>query len=145
MRREHLMPTDDDILSDDLLLQIEDRLTRPYDKNWWEDACRPDCREDPLCASPYCRETRCSKDEWEAGEWEEDERWDAVDEWLTDVENELENDTDLEHDPDAGATTAEYAVLTLAAVAFAGVLAVVVRSGPVQSLLQGIIERALTP
>ena len=56
-----------------------------------------------------------------------------------------ETDVDLQTDPDAGATTAEYAVLTLAAVAFAGVLAVVVRSGPVQSLLQGIIERALTP
>ncbi|GAA1346994.1 DUF4244 domain-containing protein [Falsarthrobacter nasiphocae] len=48
-------------------------------------------------------------------------------------------------DPDAGATTAEYAILTLAAVAFAGVLAVVVKSGAVQALLQGVIERALNP
>jgi hypothetical protein len=45
---------------------------------------------------------------------------------------------------ECGATTAEYAILTLAAVAFAGVLAVVIKSGPVQSLIQGIIEQALS-
>lgn len=47
-------------------------------------------------------------------------------------------------DPELGATTAEYAILTLAAVAFAGILAVVIKSGPVQQLLQGVIERALS-
>jgi len=42
-----------------------------------------------------------------------------------------------------GMTTAEYAVGTLAAVAFAAVLMVVVKSGAVKSALTGIIETAL--
>ena len=44
---------------------------------------------------------------------------------------------------DAGMSTAEYAVGTLAAVAFAGVLFKVVTSPAVQSALTGIIGRAL--
>ena len=44
---------------------------------------------------------------------------------------------------EAGASTAEYAIVTLAAVALAGVLVAVMRSGAVQSLLQGLIESAL--
>lgn len=44
---------------------------------------------------------------------------------------------------DAGMTTAEYAVGTLAAVAFAGVLLKVLTSPSVQSALQAIINRAL--
>jgi len=44
---------------------------------------------------------------------------------------------------DAGMTTAEYAVGTLAAVAFAGVLLKVLTSPSVQSALSGIIARAL--
>ncbi|MDN5805168.1 MAG: DUF4244 domain-containing protein [Microlunatus sp.] len=44
---------------------------------------------------------------------------------------------------DAGMTTAEYAVGTLAAVAFAAVLMVVVKSGAVKSALTGIIQSAL--
>ena len=44
---------------------------------------------------------------------------------------------------DAGMTTAEYAVGTLAAVAFAGVMLKVLTSAPVQSALTGIIDRAL--
>ena len=44
---------------------------------------------------------------------------------------------------DAGMSTAEYAVGTLAAVAFAGVLLKVLTSAPVQSALTGIIGRAL--
>jgi uncharacterized protein DUF4244 len=43
----------------------------------------------------------------------------------------------------AGMTTAEYAVGTLAAVAFAAVLMVVVKSGPVKSALAGVITSAL--
>ena len=42
-----------------------------------------------------------------------------------------------------GMTTAEYAVGTVAAVAFAGLLLVVVKSGPVKSALSGIIVGAL--
>ena len=44
---------------------------------------------------------------------------------------------------DSGMNTAEYAVGTLAAVAFAGVLLKVVTSSAVQTALTGIIERAL--
>ena len=44
---------------------------------------------------------------------------------------------------DAGMNTAEYAVGTLAAVAFAGVLLKVLTSATVQSALAGVIGRAL--
>lgn len=44
---------------------------------------------------------------------------------------------------EAGMTTAEYAVGTVAAVAFAALLLAVVRSGPVKSALSGIIVGAL--
>ena len=43
----------------------------------------------------------------------------------------------------AGMTTAEYAVGTIAAVAFAAVLMVVVKSGPVKSALASVITSAL--
>lgn len=43
----------------------------------------------------------------------------------------------------AGMTTAEYAVGTLAAVAFAAVLMVVVKSGPVKAVLASVITTAL--
>ena len=42
-----------------------------------------------------------------------------------------------------GMTTAEYAVGTVAAVAFAALLLAIVRSGPVKSALSGIIVSAL--
>jgi len=45
---------------------------------------------------------------------------------------------------DAGMATAEYAIATIAAVGFAGLLVVVLRSGEVQALLLGIIRGALT-
>lgn len=44
---------------------------------------------------------------------------------------------------DAGMNTAEYAVGTVAAVAFAGVLLKVLTSGTVQSALTSVIGRAL--
>ena len=44
---------------------------------------------------------------------------------------------------DAGMNTAEYAVGTLAAVAFAGILLKVLTSGNVQSALTAVIDRAL--
>ena len=44
---------------------------------------------------------------------------------------------------DAGMSTAEYAVATLAAVAFAGVLYKIVTSAKVQAALSQIIEKAL--
>lgn len=45
---------------------------------------------------------------------------------------------------EAGMATAEYAIATLAAAAFAGVLLVVVRSGEVRDLVTGIIRQALS-
>jgi hypothetical protein len=44
---------------------------------------------------------------------------------------------------DAGMSTAEYAVGTLAAVAFAGILLKVVSSGNVQAALTAVIDKAL--
>jgi hypothetical protein len=45
---------------------------------------------------------------------------------------------------DRGTTTAEYAIVTLAAVAFGGLMLTVVRSGEIRSLLAGLIRRALS-
>lgn len=45
---------------------------------------------------------------------------------------------------DAGSVTAEYAVVAMAAVGFAGVLLKVVTSPKVQATLTGLIEKALT-
>lgn len=44
---------------------------------------------------------------------------------------------------DDGAATAEYAIATLAAVGFAGLLVVIMRSDEVRGLLLGIVRRAL--
>ena len=41
---------------------------------------------------------------------------------------------------DTGANTAEYSIVTLAAVAFAGILAAVLSSGTVQGLLEGLLN-----
>jgi Protein of unknown function (DUF4244) len=43
-----------------------------------------------------------------------------------------------------GTATAEYAIATLAACAFAGMLLVILRSGEVRGLLFGIVRRALS-
>ena len=51
---------------------------------------------------------------------------------------------DIRAATDAGMTTAEYAVGTLAACAFAAVLMAVVRSGAVKSALTGLIKAALS-
>jgi hypothetical protein len=45
---------------------------------------------------------------------------------------------------DTGAATAEYAITTMAAVAFAGLLVVVMRSDEVRGILTGLVRRALT-
>lgn len=47
-------------------------------------------------------------------------------------------------DDDRGSATAEYAVVILAAVAFAGVLVAVMRSGEVQSILTELVRGALS-
>ena len=45
---------------------------------------------------------------------------------------------------DTGAATAEYAITTMAAVAFAGLLVVIMRSDEVRGILTDLIRRALT-
>lgn len=45
---------------------------------------------------------------------------------------------------EAGMATAEYAIATLAAVAFAGLLVLILRSGEVRGMLMGLVELALT-
>jgi hypothetical protein len=47
------------------------------------------------------------------------------------------------HGPQAGTTTAEYAIGTLAACAFAALLYKIITSGSVSDLLSGIIHKAL--
>jgi hypothetical protein len=44
-----------------------------------------------------------------------------------------------------GAATAEYAIATMAAVEFAGLLVVIMRSPEVKEILLGLIKTALTP
>ena len=44
-----------------------------------------------------------------------------------------------------GAATAEYAIATMAAVAFAGLLVVIMRSPEVKDILLGLVKTALTP
>jgi Flp pilus assembly pilin Flp len=49
------------------------------------------------------------------------------------------------HRPDDdGAATAEYAIATMAAVAFAGLLVVIMRSDEVRGILTDLVRRALT-
>jgi hypothetical protein len=51
----------------------------------------------------------------------------------------------LTSDPcDRGAATAEYAIATVAAAGFAGLLAVVLKSSPIQNLLTDLISGALS-
>jgi Protein of unknown function (DUF4244) len=45
---------------------------------------------------------------------------------------------------DDGAATAEYAITIMAAVGFAGLLVVILRSGEVQGILTDLVHRALT-
>lgn len=44
---------------------------------------------------------------------------------------------------DSGTTTAEYAIVTMAAVGFAGLLAAILRGGDVRGLLLAFVQRAL--
>lgn len=48
------------------------------------------------------------------------------------------------HDTERGAATAEYAIATVAAAGFAGLLAVVLKSSPIQNLLTDLISGALS-
>ena len=44
---------------------------------------------------------------------------------------------------ETGAATAEYAIVIMAAVGFAGLLVVILRSGEVQAILTELVQRAL--
>lgn len=44
---------------------------------------------------------------------------------------------------DTGATTAEFAIVTMAAVGFAGLLVVILKSDAVRGILEGLVQRAL--
>jgi len=45
---------------------------------------------------------------------------------------------------ETGAATAEYAIATMAAVAFAGLLVIIMRSDEVRGILTDLVRRALT-
>ena len=45
---------------------------------------------------------------------------------------------------DEGAATAEYAITIMAAVGFAGLLVVILKSGEVQAILTGLVRTALS-
>ena len=45
---------------------------------------------------------------------------------------------------DSGATTAEFAIVTMAAVGFAGLLVVILRSDQVRAILEDLVLRALS-
>jgi hypothetical protein len=45
---------------------------------------------------------------------------------------------------DGGAATAEYAITIMAAVGFAGLLVVILKSGEVQAILTGLVRSALS-
>jgi Flp pilus assembly pilin Flp len=45
---------------------------------------------------------------------------------------------------ETGAATAEYAIATMAAVAFAGLLVIIMRSDEVREILTDLVRRALT-
>ncbi len=47
-------------------------------------------------------------------------------------------------DDETGAATAEYVIATMAAVGFAGLLVVILRSEEVRAILTGMVQRALT-
>lgn len=57
------------------------------------------------------------------------------------IEGELVN---ISVDPEAGAATAEYGIVMLAAVGFAGLLVVILKSDEVRQLLMGIVQNALS-
>lgn len=50
----------------------------------------------------------------------------------------------MRDDREAGAATAEYAIVIMAAVGFAGLLVVIMRSEEVRAILTDLIQRALT-
>ena len=52
-------------------------------------------------------------------------------------------DLDAPWEADTGATTAEYAITTLAACGFAALLVVILKSEPIKELVTGVISTAL--
>ncbi|MCL1800145.1 MAG: DUF4244 domain-containing protein [Promicromonosporaceae bacterium] len=57
---------------------------------------------------------------------------------------QLLNENMLAFDPESGLATAEYAVATIAAVGFAGLLIAILKSETVRGTLEGLITSALS-
>lgn len=70
------------------------------------------------------------KSRWATDEWAKSQKWRRL--WRPRIADEQ------------GAATAEYAIVTLAAVAFAGLLVAILRSEEVRGLLLGVVQRALS-
>ncbi|MFL4476327.1 DUF4244 domain-containing protein [Paeniglutamicibacter sp. MACA_103] len=60
-----------------------------------------------------------------------------------DLQDSIEPPSGVLNDEE-GSTTAEFAIVTLAAVAFAGLLVSILSSGDVRGLLMGLIRQALS-
>lgn len=60
-----------------------------------------------------------------------------------DLQDRLEPPAGMLNDEE-GSTTAEFAIVTLAAVAFAGLLVSILSSGEVRGLLMGLVRQALS-
>ena len=61
-----------------------------------------------------------------------------------DVDPYNDHAADPSNDPEAGLATAEYAIATVAAVGFAGLLIAVLKSDTVRGLLENLITSALS-
>ena len=67
--------------------------------------------------------------------------------WATGEKGENMTSIDIstmESDSESGAATAEYAIATMAAVGFAGLLVVIMRSDEVRQILTDLVRSALT-
>ncbi|MDN6602807.1 DUF4244 domain-containing protein [Brevibacterium sp.] len=68
---------------------------------------------------------------------------DAVADAINSAEPQRDDGIPESWGPDAGATTAEYAITTLAACGFAALLVIILKSEPIKELVTGVIETAL--
>jgi hypothetical protein len=58
--------------------------------------------------------------------------------------NDRANNKEIDDRPDRGSATAEYAIATMAAVGFAGLLVVIMRSDEVRGILTDLVRQALS-
>ena len=86
--------------------------------------------QDDVSQDDVCQDDVPDDEVWDDEVWDEDVPAAGVDQGRT--------------GRDAGMATAEYAIATLAACGFAGLLVVILRGDEVRELLLGIVQRALT-